>query len=333
MTKPINARSLFPCMDTPSVKSSYSSRIVTNEDYKVIFSGVFERIKKIGKRSKFYFSQRIPIPSFLVGFAIGRIKKQEISQRVLLFSEKHLVTKALTHLYHVDEYIIHIENYLTKFIWGKLNLVIMPKGFPNSGMGYANVIFLSHNILDDKEHLFYNLLHEIIESWIGNLITHSCWRHYALIKGLSTYIERRIIQEVDNKDISEVHKNQGEIELYSMLEELGFDHSLTSMYPDIRELEPSDYIRDIAHEKGFAFFSYLDQGVGRHVLRDNIKLLIKNFSSDSINYVDFADHYIDHIKNVFKFKHHGFLGQIDWDSWINKTGEPVLNTYYCKLLI
>jgi leukotriene-A4 hydrolase len=242
-----------------------------------------------------------------------------------------VLPKAIEHLKDADRYISHAEDYLTKFIWGKLQIVIMPKGFPYHGIGHANLIYLSHNVLDDKDHLFYNILHEIIQSWIGNLITHSCWRHTALIKGLSTYIERKIIHEVEDKESSEIHKNSGEIELYDLIEIIGEDDHKTSMYPDIKTLSPNEYLSKIAHEKGFSFFSFLDQGVGRHVLKDNIRLLIENFKNNPINYVDFASHYIDDIRKKFKFRHHGFLGQIDWDLWINKKGYPVIDLYYCNL--
>lgn len=338
MVKPIFARALFPCMDSPTIKSTVSARIVVPDGYNVVFSGLLEKTKKLPvtspkqQKTKFFFSQVVPIPSFLIGFVVGKLEAHEISNRVVVFSEKHRLHHAIDLLKDVDTYIQHGEDYLTKFVWGKLNLVIMPKGFPHSGIGNANLIYLSHNILDDKENVFYNLLHEIVQSWIGNLITHSCWRHYALTKGLASYIERKIIYEVENKENSETHKNIGEIELYDLIDDLGEEENLTSMFPSIRYLEPSKYMSRLANEKGHSFFSFLDQGVGRHVLKENIRLLINNFNKDPINYTDFAVHYIDHIRTVFKFRHHGFLGQIDWILWFTKKGFPVIDLYYGNAL-
>lgn len=326
-------------MDSPTIKSTFSARITVPNNYNVVFSGLLSKSKKLTVNSnttpktKFYFSQVIPIPTFLIGFVAGKMESNEISQRVTIFTEKEKLPKAISHLKDVDKYISHAEDYLTNFVWGKLQIIIMPKAFPYHGVGNANLIYLSHNVLDDRDHIFYNILHEVIQSWVGNLITHSCWRHVALTKGLATYIERKIIHEVEDKENSEVHKNSGEIELYELIEQIGEDDHKTSMYPNIKSMHPNEYITKIAHEKGYSFFSFLDQGVGRHVLKENIKILIDSFKNSPINYVDFASHYIDHIRQKFKFRHHGFLGQIDWDMWITKKGYPIIDLYYSKFIL
>ena len=66
----IHARSIFPCQDTPDVKSTYE--FVVDSQMPVIASGLLRSTEKLDNelRRHTYF-QEIPIPSYLVAIASG----------------------------------------------------------------------------------------------------------------------------------------------------------------------------------------------------------------------------------------------------------------------
>lgn len=67
----IHARSIFPCQDTPDVKSTYE--FVIDSDMPVIASGLLRNVEKLEdselRRHTCY--QEIPIPSYLFAIASG----------------------------------------------------------------------------------------------------------------------------------------------------------------------------------------------------------------------------------------------------------------------
>ena len=165
------------------------------------------------------------------------------------------------------------------------------------------------------------------------MISHSCWKHTSLSIGLAKYLERKVLEELENREVYHITKNIGEIELFDFIDELGNDHHKTSLYPEIRRLEPSEYVNQATIEKGFSFFNFLDQGVGMYEIKAALKSLIAQYKNHSLNYSDFAHHYVDYVRQRFEFQHHGFLGQIDWDEWLTDSGYPVFNMHYGNIFI
>lgn len=76
----IHARSIFPCQDTPDVKSTFSFNITS--PLPVIASGLPTGTKNLdGGRKQYTFEQKIPIPSYLFAIASGDIQTASIGPR------------------------------------------------------------------------------------------------------------------------------------------------------------------------------------------------------------------------------------------------------------
>lgn len=85
--EPIHCRSLFPCQDTPDVKSTYDFRI--RSPLPVIASGLptSESMFKRGEDGEpllYTFKQEIPIPSYLFAIASGDIVSAPIGRRSMV---------------------------------------------------------------------------------------------------------------------------------------------------------------------------------------------------------------------------------------------------------
>lgn len=80
----IHARSLFPCQDTPDIKSTYSFRITS--PHVVVASGVAsgEPEPQSGDDKLYTFEQKVPIPSYLFALASGDIATASIGPRSLV---------------------------------------------------------------------------------------------------------------------------------------------------------------------------------------------------------------------------------------------------------
>lgn len=339
---PVKSRSLFPCMDTPLVKSSYRAKLLVPNGYKALFSGVLEKSKKVSMgnilKHKFYYSQASPISTHMVGLLVAQIEQEEMNGNIVYYQLenqskiKNLKTVELFN--NIDTYIKEIENLFKnlKQSFKPVSFVIMPRMFHFKSYSFKNLIFLNVNIFDDIDHFVLNVSNEIVESSISSIINHSCWRHAALSSGLSKFVERLLIRSIEGKDISELHKNLGEIELYDTIEEYQNDHR-TSMYPELRNLQPKEYVSDVSKEKGFTFFNFLNQGIGKENLIDIIEIMATYFNKEGMNYSDFGMNYIDRVRKLLRFRHHEVLNQIDWDLWLFGQGEPPYNMIYGKIKI
>ncbi|KAK7739128.1 Leucyl aminopeptidase yscIV [Cytospora paraplurivora] len=80
----IHARSLFPCQDTPDIKSTYSFKITS--PHVVVASGVAsgEPVPQGGDEKLYTFEQEVPIPSYLFALASGDIATASIGPRSLV---------------------------------------------------------------------------------------------------------------------------------------------------------------------------------------------------------------------------------------------------------
>lgn len=80
----IHARSLFPCQDTPDIKSTYSFKITS--PHVVVASGVAsgEPETQDGDDKLYSFEQKVPIPSYLFALASGDIATAPIGPRSLV---------------------------------------------------------------------------------------------------------------------------------------------------------------------------------------------------------------------------------------------------------
>lgn len=67
----IHARSVFPCQDTPDIKSTFEFNI--KSPHPVIASGLPLREKGTPENNVYKFKQNVPIPSYLFALASGYV--------------------------------------------------------------------------------------------------------------------------------------------------------------------------------------------------------------------------------------------------------------------
>jgi leukotriene-A4 hydrolase len=128
----IHSRSLFPCQDTPDVKSTYE--FVISSPLPVVASGVPVRDadeKDKGDVTTYHFVQQIPIPSYLFALASGDIVTASIGPRSVVASAGEEIGGAKWELEKDTENFIEIaEKLIFPYVWGQYNVLILPPSFP-----------------------------------------------------------------------------------------------------------------------------------------------------------------------------------------------------------
>ena len=205
----IHGRSIFPCQDTPDVKSTYSFRIAS--PYPVVASGLKTNaeaeaaaIKAASKYitlgaddTLYVYEQTVPMPSYLFALASGDIATASIGDRSLVATSPDQVDACQWELKEdMNKFLDVIEKLVFPYQWGEYNVLVLPPSFPYGGMENPVYTFATPTIISGDRQNVDVIAHELSHSWSGNLVTSGSWEHYWLNEGWTVYLERRIIAAV-----------------------------------------------------------------------------------------------------------------------------------------
>lgn len=136
----IHNRSIFPCQDTPDVKSTYDFRI--RSPLPVIASGLpagataFQHGENGESGTLLYsFRQEIPMASYLFALASGDIATAAIGPRSLVSTGPEELSAAKWELEaDTERYIDVVEKLIFPYKWTQYNVLVLPPSFPYGGM-------------------------------------------------------------------------------------------------------------------------------------------------------------------------------------------------------
>ena len=194
----IHNRSIFPCQDTPDVKSTYHFKI--RSPLPVVASGLptgasnFEHGTDGGSGTLLYsFFQEIPMPSYLFAIASGDIATASIGPRSLVSTGPEELSDAKWELEADTEKFIEVaEKLIYPYQWTQYNVLVLPPSFPYGGMENPVFTFATPTIISGDRENVDVIAHELSHSWSGNLVSNASWEHFWLNEGWTTYLERRI---------------------------------------------------------------------------------------------------------------------------------------------
>ncbi|CAH2350865.1 leucine aminopeptidase 2 [[Candida] railenensis] len=327
--QPIHARSMFPCFDTPAVKSSYT--MLADSSYFTLMSGRLQEAKKDGK---WHFEQPVPIPSYLVAIASGDIESEPIGPRSRIYSEKPGLQNCKWEFEQDTENFIKIaEKLIFEYEWLKFDALVLPSSFPYGGMENPNITFVTPTLISKDRSQVKVMAHELAHSWSGNLVTNSSWEHFWLNEGWTVYLERRILGRVaaanakedgrsNYEEVGEQTRHFASIIGWNALVESCKASNFTSLIWDLSNgADPDAAFSRIPYEKGFNFIFYLETILGGTKEFDPfIPHYFKQFQYKSLDSFEFIDALYDFFKKDSKKKE--ILDSVDWDTWLYEEGLP-----------
>ena len=82
-----------------------------------------------------------------------------------------MLSECASELSDLEIYLNKSEAYLTPYIWGIYNILVLPPSFPYGGMENPLLTFASPTIIVGDKSQVYVATHEICHSWTGNQVT------------------------------------------------------------------------------------------------------------------------------------------------------------------
>ncbi|XP_026743180.1 leukotriene A-4 hydrolase isoform X2 [Trichoplusia ni] len=322
--QPIHARSILPCQDSPAVKFTYDAEITAPEEFTVLMSALRGEVKS----NKTTFRQPMPLPSYLVALAVGVLESRQLGPRSLVWSEKEEIERSAWEFAETEKYLQAAEKLCGPYEWRQYDLLVLPPSFPYGGMENPCLTFVTPTLLAGDRSQAEVIVHEIMHSWTGNLVTNRNFEHFWLNEGFTVFLERKVAASLIN-DSSEAKKSRdfhsllGLQELNEAIEVFGASNPLTNLVCDLKGIHPDDSFSRVPYEKGSLFLRYIEDLVGGPAVFDGfIRSYLSNFSKQSIDTDQFKSYLLDYFKDTDK------LNSVDWETWLHKSGMPPIIPNY-----
>jgi cytosol alanyl aminopeptidase len=279
----IAARTAFPCFDEPAFKIPFSTTLVVPKDDLAI-SNTREIARKVeGSSLRVTFAPTLPLPSYLMAFAVGPldvvpapdlppndVRKRPLPLRaVTMKGHGKDVAYALA---HTGDFVALLERFVgLEYPYDKLDIIAV--GDKGGAMENAGAITFGDFLLlfDEKTAPLYQrriyaivMAHELAHQWVGDLVTAGYWDDIWLNEAFATWIEAKIVDEWNPK-------LEARLELLNSVQNAIGSDALVSARAIRQPIESPDDIENafdgITYDKGGGVLSMFERWVGPDAFR------------------------------------------------------------------
>jgi len=216
---------------------------------------------------------------------------------------------------------------LTPYVWGRYDILLLPPSFPYGGMENPQLTFVTPTLLAGDRSLENVVAHEIAHSWMGNLVTNRYWSEFFLNEGFTVFIERKILARLNTPEFFDFEALGGLKHLQDDINHFGASNPLTALRPKMEGVDPDDAFSAVPYEKGFNLLCYLQSLVGVERFEQWLKAYVTKFQYQSITADQMKEFFLAHFTNVPDLEK-----KIDWDSWFDKPGMPIVKIEFSTKL-
>jgi leukotriene-A4 hydrolase len=336
----IHARAMIPCVDSPSHKITYTSKVKSK--YPVLMSALADGSiraseTKFGEArlsqdedglGVYRFRQPIGIPSYLIAIVGGNLVFRELAPRVGVWAEPTMIDRAEWEFKEdANRFLIAAEQTISPYSWTRYDCVVLPPSFPYGGMENANLTTLTPTLISGDRSQTDVLLHELGHSWSGNLTSCANWSSFWLNEGINVWIERLLLSIVHGSEsgpaIRELHYIIGRKAFEDAVDQFSSVTRFQRLVPVFEKGEdPDDAFSSIPYEKGSLFILYLERLVGG---LDNflpfIRSYFKAFYDRSISTEEWKQHLFDFYAGNEEITKK--LNTVEWDEWFHGEGKQL----------
>jgi len=261
----IENRSWIPTQDSPGIRQSWEATIHVPAGMTAVMSAPrAEQPITQGGESVFSFRMAHSVAPYMIAIAVGDLAFKPLGPRTGVWAEPVTLNAAARELSDTEKMVAAAEKLYGPYRWGRYDVLVLPPSFPYGGEENPNMTFLTPTFIVGDKSLVSLVAHELAHSWSGNLATNATWNDFWLNEGMTTYAERRIVEELYGKKVAEEQIALGIDALNKAVEEAGGPNSPdTRLHLDLKGRHPDTGLSDIAYEKGAAFLRTIEAIVGR----------------------------------------------------------------------
>ena len=132
-----------------------------------------------------------------------------------------MLDAAAAELADTEKMVAAAEKLYGPYQWGRYDMLVLPPSFPIGGMENPTLTFLTPTFIAGDKSLVSLIAHELAHSWSGNLATNATWADFWLNEGMTTYAERRIVEELYGPKVAAQQVSLGVDDLNKAIAENG----------------------------------------------------------------------------------------------------------------
>ncbi len=307
-----NARSVFPCQDTPSVRFTYSAEVEVPRELIAVMAA--EQAKGPEGSGLFIFNMPQPIPSYLFAIAVANLEFRELGPRTGIYAEPEIIDAAAWEFAETEKTMIEAEKLLGPYLWGRYDMLVLPPSFPFGGMENPRLTFLTPTAILGTRGQANLVTHELAHAWTGNLVTNATWQDFWLNEGWTTYAETRITEILEGKDVTDLNAVYDEKRTFEIMQREGMESPVTCLRIPNDGKDADSMTSILAYTKGCFFLKECEHAVGRERFDDFIQKYMKSFQFQSLTTEGFLEFLKAELPEVFE--------KVDVQTWVYKPGMP-----------
>jgi aminopeptidase N len=258
-------RSWIPTQDSPGIRQTWEATIRVPAGLIAVMSAPrgADPLTQ-GGESLFKFRMPHSVAPYMIAIAVGDLAFKPLGPRSGVWTEPSMLDAAAAELADTEKMIDAAEKLYGPYRWGRYDMVVLPPSFPFGGMENPTLTFLTPTFIAGDKSLVSLVAHELAHSWSGNLATNATWADFWLNEGMTTYAERRVVEELYGPRVAAQQVALGVDALNEAIADNGGPNGAdTRLHIDLKGRNPDDGLTDIAYEKGAAFLRTIEAAVGR----------------------------------------------------------------------
>jgi aminopeptidase N len=311
----IHARSWIPLQDSPGVRITYSAVVRVPKGLTAVMAADSLVKPDEAREGVFRFAMPQPIPSYLIALAVGDLAFRPLGPRTGVWAKPSVVESAAHEFGDAEAMVKSVEKQYGPYRWGRYDILVLPPSFPFGGMENPKLTFATPTVLAGDRSLVSLVAHELAHSWSGNLVTNATWRDFWLNEGFTTYLERRIVEDLYGPDRADMEWVLGLAELQEELK--GASPGDQALHIDLSGRDPDEGMNRIPYEKGALFLRTLEKIFGRERFDEFLRSYFDRFAFRSITTEEFTVYIKDHLLLDLKESK-----RIDLKAWLEGPGLP-----------
>ncbi|MGE5376525.1 MAG: leukotriene A4 hydrolase C-terminal domain-containing protein [Bacteroidota bacterium] len=307
-----NARSIFPCQDTPSVRFTYSAEVEVPSGLTAVMAA--EQVGAPEGTGRFSFHMPQPIPSYLFAIGVASLAFRELGPRTGIYAEPEIIDAATWEFAETEKTMVEAEKLLGPYLWGRYDMLVLPPSFPYGGMENPRLTFLTPTAILGTRGQASLVTHELAHAWTGNLVTNATWQDFWLNEGWTTYAETRITEILEGRDVTDLTAVYDEKRTLEIMSRAGMDAPETYLKYTGEGKDADAFTSIIAYTKGCFFLKECEYAVGRERFDEFIQKYMKNFQFQSLTTEQFLGFLKAELPQVFE--------KVNVETWVYKPGMP-----------